>query len=80
MSHHPQTIQIFLPAGDPQGIRIAEITTRIVRVIDAHQKGRRQLKRVFVGTEAVKTGVTTSVPFAAQISARFASLSESCPP
>jgi hypothetical protein len=34
MSHHSQTIQIFLPAGDPQGIRIAEITTRIVRVID----------------------------------------------
>lgn len=31
---HPQTIQIFLPAGDPQGIRIAEITTRIVRVIE----------------------------------------------
>ena len=30
----PQTIQIFLPAGDPQGIRIAEITTRIVRVIE----------------------------------------------
>ena len=31
---HPQTIQIFRPAGDPQGIRIAEITTRIVRVIE----------------------------------------------
>lgn len=31
---HPQTIQIFLPAGDPQGIRVAEITTRIVRMID----------------------------------------------
>ena len=30
----PQTIQIFLPAGDPQGIRVAEITTRIVRVIE----------------------------------------------
>ena len=30
----PQTIQIFLPSGDPQGIRIAEITTRIVRVIE----------------------------------------------
>ncbi|SBV36846.1 conserved hypothetical protein [uncultured Stenotrophomonas sp.] len=34
MNHHPQTIQIFLPKGDPQGIRIAEITTRIVRVIE----------------------------------------------
>ena len=30
----PQTLQIFLPAGDPQGIRVAEITTRIVRVIE----------------------------------------------
>jgi len=30
----PQTIQIFLPAGEPQGIRIAELTTRIVQVID----------------------------------------------
>lgn len=32
--NHPQTIQIFLPSGDPQGIRVASITTRIVRVID----------------------------------------------
>ena len=30
----PKTIQIFLPSGDPQGIRVAEITTRIVRVIE----------------------------------------------
>ena len=29
----PQTIQIFLPAGDPRGVRVAEITTRIVRTI-----------------------------------------------
>jgi len=29
-----QTIQIFLPAGDPRGMRVAEITTRIVRVIE----------------------------------------------
>jgi hypothetical protein len=29
-----KTIQIFLPAGDPRGIRIAEITTRIVQVIE----------------------------------------------
>ena len=34
MSATPKTIQIFLPAGDPQGIRVAEITTRIVRVIE----------------------------------------------
>ena len=30
----PKTIQIFLPLGDPQAIRVAEITTRIVRVIE----------------------------------------------
>jgi hypothetical protein len=30
----PKTIQIYLPAGDPRGIRVAEITTRIVRVIE----------------------------------------------
>jgi len=34
MVTHPQTIQIFLPSGDPQGIRIASITTRIVQVIE----------------------------------------------
>jgi hypothetical protein len=30
----PQTIQIYLPFGDPQGIRVAEITTRTVQVFD----------------------------------------------
>jgi hypothetical protein len=30
----PQTIQIYLPHGDPAGIRMAEITTRTVRVFD----------------------------------------------
>lgn len=34
MANHPQTIQIFLPTGDPQGIRVASITTRIIRVFD----------------------------------------------
>ncbi|MGZ8338607.1 MAG: GIY-YIG nuclease family protein [Telluria sp.] len=29
-----KTIQIFLPSGDPTGIRMAEITTRIVRVFE----------------------------------------------
>jgi hypothetical protein len=33
-STFPQTIQIFLPSGDPQGIREAAITTRIIRVFD----------------------------------------------
>jgi len=30
----PKTIQIYLPGGDPHGIRVAEITTRIVQVIE----------------------------------------------
>ena len=34
MSTRPKTIQIFLPGGDPSGIRVAEITTRIVQVIE----------------------------------------------
>jgi len=34
MSSTPKTIQIFLPTGEPHGIRIAEITTRIVQVIE----------------------------------------------
>ncbi len=34
MSATPKTIQIFLPGGDPHGIRVAEITTRIVQVIE----------------------------------------------
>ena len=34
MSATPKTIQIFLPGGDPRGIRIAEVTTRIVQVIE----------------------------------------------
>lgn len=34
MQSGAKTIQIFLPSGDPQGIRQAEITTRIVRLIE----------------------------------------------
>jgi hypothetical protein len=34
MTLTPKTIQIFLPRGDPRGLRIAEITTRIVQVIE----------------------------------------------
>jgi predicted GIY-YIG superfamily endonuclease len=30
----PRTIQIFLPSGDPSGIRIAEQTTSIIRLIE----------------------------------------------
>jgi len=35
MNHkRPRTIQIFLPSGDPSGIRIAEQTTSIIRLIE----------------------------------------------
>ena len=34
MTPTPKTIQIFLPGGDPRGLRVAEITTRIVQVIE----------------------------------------------
>ena len=34
MNPTPKTIQIFLPGGDPRGIRIAEITTRIMQVTE----------------------------------------------
>lgn len=38
MTTTPKTIQIFLPGGDPRGVRIAEITTRIVQVIEVPRK------------------------------------------
>lgn len=34
MQARPKTIQIFLPGGDPRGVRVAEITTRIVQLIE----------------------------------------------
>jgi hypothetical protein len=33
MTGTPKKIQIFLPGGDPHGIRIVEITTRIVQPV-----------------------------------------------
>ncbi len=50
----PQTIQIFLPAGDPRGMRVAEITTRIVRVIEVP---RSQLADFLKTPEAQQVGV-----------------------
>lgn len=34
MTSYPQTIQVFLPDGDPSGLREAQITTRTVKVVD----------------------------------------------
>ena len=50
----PQTIQIFLPAGDPRGMRVAEITTRIIRVIEVP---RSQLIEFIKTPEAQQVGV-----------------------
>ncbi len=50
----PKTIQIFLPGGDPTGIRVAEITTRIVQVIDVP---RKLLPEFFAMAESTQVGV-----------------------
>lgn len=54
MMLRPQTIQIFLPAGDPRGMRVAEITTRIVRTIEVP---RSQLGDFLKMPEAQQVGV-----------------------
>lgn len=51
---YPQTIQIFLPSGDPQGIRIAAITTRILQVFEVP---RVQLNTFLSLPEAEYVGV-----------------------
>lgn len=54
MKNHPQTIQIFLPSGDPQGLRVAEITTRIVRVVEVP---RSLLRDFFAMPESEQVGI-----------------------
>lgn len=50
----PQTIQIFLPFGNPQGTRVAEITTRTVRVFDIP---RKLLSEFLNMTESTQVGL-----------------------
>lgn len=50
----PQTIQIYLPDGNPRGIRVAEITTRIIRVVEVP---RSQLADFLQMPEAQQVGV-----------------------
>lgn len=50
----PKTIQIFLPSGDPTGVRIAEITTSVVRVIEFP---RQELEAFLKMPEAKQVGV-----------------------
>ncbi len=50
----PRTIQIFLPSGDPRGIRWAELTTSIVRIIEVP---RKLLPDFFAMPESKQVGV-----------------------
>lgn len=54
MTATPKTIQIFLPTGDPRGLRIAELTTSIVRVFEVP---RSQLATFLEMPEAQQVGV-----------------------
>ena len=58
----PQAIQIFLPFGNPQGTRVAEITTRTVRVFDIP---RKLLSEFLNMTESTQVGLYF---FSAQLS------------
>ena len=59
----PQTIQIFLPLGDPRGIRVAEITTRIVQLIEVP---RPQLDVFLAMPESVAESGQTPIPRSAR--------------
>lgn len=51
---HPQTIQVYLPQGEPTGIRIATVTTRTVTVLDVP---RPLLARFLTMSEATQVGM-----------------------
>lgn len=51
---HAQTIQIYLPSGDPAGIRVASLTTRTVRVFEIP---RSLLSDFLKRPEAAQVGV-----------------------
>lgn len=54
VSKQPRTIQIFLPDGDPSGIRVAEVTTSIVRLIEVP---RNQIFEFLKMPEAQQVGL-----------------------
>jgi len=54
MNPTAKTIQIFLPGGDPRGIRVAEVTTRIVQVIEVP---RSLLEDFLAMPESAQVGV-----------------------
>lgn len=54
MSMEAKTIQIYLPDGEPRGIRIAEVTTRIVHAV---QFPRTRLDRILGRSELNQVGI-----------------------
>ncbi|GHB93367.1 GIY-YIG nuclease family protein [Cerasicoccus arenae] len=54
MKTSPKTLQIFLPEGDAAGIRVAELTTRIVQAVAVP---RTRLKEFFERAESRHIGV-----------------------
>lgn len=46
MSTNPKTIQIFLPNGDPNGIKIATIRTRNIEVIYFSRNNLENLSKI----------------------------------
>lgn len=54
LDKQPRTIQIFLPSGDPSGIRVAEITTSIVRLVEVP---RNQMAEFLKMPEAHQVGL-----------------------
>lgn len=52
--NRPRTLQIFLPTGDPNGLRVAEQTTSILRVIEVP---RRDLAAFLALPDARQVGV-----------------------
>ena len=54
MNSRPRTIQIYLPSGDPRGIRVAALTTSIVQVIEVPRASLPQFQEM---PEAKQVGV-----------------------
>ena len=54
MTPRPRTIQIYLPSGDPRGIRVAALTTSIVQVIEVPRARLGQFQEL---PEAKQVGV-----------------------
>lgn len=51
---HPQTIEIFLPSGDPQSLRVASVVTRTVSLVEIP---RSQLRLFLQRPEAGRVGL-----------------------